>query len=114
MARHVGAEVILPRPLVGREVRRRNTLAEGVHYTQRPGAITFFKYHPAPLFPSQEIFFFQVWIGIHRANSDLIHSGGAELKWRVYADDAVPQMGVVDLSDFGVVQRALAWVREHA
>ena len=113
LARHVGGEVILPRPLVGREVRRRNVLPDGVHYTQRPGDITFFRYHPVPLFPSQEIFFFQVWIGIHRANSDLIHSGGAELRWRVYADDAVPQMGVVDLSDFGVVQRALAWVREQ-
>lgn len=114
LARHVGGEIVLPRPLVGREVRRRNTRPEGVHYTQRPGDITFFRYHPVPLFPSQEIFFFHVWIGLHRANLDLVQSGGAELKWRVYADDAVPRTGTVDLSDFGLVQRAVAWVESQA
>ena len=94
----------------GREARRRNTAGDGVHYTQTPGQITFFRYHPVPLFPGQEIFFLHVWIGIHGRNLDLLRSGRARLTWRVYADDAVPRMDEVDLADFGVVQRAVSWV----
>lgn len=110
LARHVGGEILLPRALVGREVRRRNMQLDGVHATQRPGDITFFRYHPTPLFPSQEIFFLQVWIGLHRANVDLVRSGAARLRWRVYADDAVPRTGEVQLAEFGLVQRAVSWV----
>lgn len=110
MAHHVGGEILLPRSLVGREARRRNTAGDGVHYTQTPGQITFFRYHPVPLFPGQEIFFLHFWIGIHGRNLDLLRSGRARLTWRVYADDAVPRMDEVDLADFGVVQRAVSWV----
>ena len=111
LARHVGVELVLPRPLVGAEVRRRNMALDGVHTTQRPGNITFFRYHTVPLFPHQEIYALSVWIGLHGANIDQVRSGGARLLWRVYADDAVPRTGEVDLGDFGVVQRAMDWIR---
>ena len=110
LARHVGVELVLPRPLVGKEVRRRNVALDDVHYTQTPGEITFFRYHPVPLFPQQEIFCLSAWIGLHGANLDALRAGSALLRWRVYADDSVPRMGEVDLGDYGVVQRAISWI----
>ena len=110
LGRHVGAEIILPRPLIGGQVRRRNTTPAGVEYSQTPGEIWFFRYHPVPLFPSQEIFFLHFWIGLHAANRDLVRSGNATLRWRVYADDAPPNEGGRAFSEFGVVQRAMEWL----
>ena len=110
MANHVGAELHLPRPLVGARVRQLCLKEEGVHYTQRPGVITLFRYHPVPVFPGQQIFFQLFWVGIHRTNAELVRSGAAVLRWTVYADDAAPSEGSTPLHDFGVVQEALEWV----
>ena len=112
LAHHVGAELHLPRPLVGRQVRELCLEEDGVHYTQRPGVITLFRYHPVPVFPGQQIFFQLFWVGIHRANAEMIRSGAAELRWTVYADDAAPAEGRTPFHDYGVVQEALTWLDE--
>ncbi len=110
LARHVGAELHLPRPLVGREVRELCLREDGVHYTQRPGVITLFRYHTVPVFPGQQIFFQLFWVGLHRSNAEMVRSGSVELKWTVYADDAAPVTGGAPFHDYGVVQDALAWL----
>lgn len=112
MAQHVGAEMIVPRPLLGREVRRRNLELPDVHYTQTPGEVAFFRYHPVPLFPSQEVFFLRVWVVLHAGNMDAVR-GGAGLSWRVYADDAPPRTGELSLATFGVVGRCLSWLEDE-
>jgi len=106
LAHHVGAEIILPRPLVGAEVRRRILLSEEIHYTQRPGAVAFFRYHPNPIFPSQELFFMMFCVGIHANNQESIR-GGATVKWRLYADDASPVEGEEILWRYAAVRRAV-------
>jgi len=110
MAHHVGLDVELPRSLVGREVRSRNLVADDIHWTQRPGEITFFRYHPVPLFPTQEIFFYQFWIGIHHKNAELIRSGEGGVTWRLYADDAPPQDGFTPFARFSAIRRAIDWL----
>ena len=112
-AHHVGAELQLPRPMVGAEVRRRCLAEAGVHLTQKPGSITLFRYHPVPVFPGQQIFFQLFWVGLHRANRDMVSSGVAHLKWTVYADDAEPLEGTTPFFDYGVVQDALAWLEQQ-
>lgn len=110
LARHVGVELHLPRPLVGKEVRRLCLAEPGVHLTQKPGEITLFRYHSVPVFPGQEIFFQLFWVGLHRANADMVRSGAVKLGWTVYADDAAPAEGGTPVNDYGVVQDALAWL----
>lgn len=110
MAHHVGTEVLLPRPLVGREVRQRMLEGGHVQYTQTPGTMIMFRYHPTPLFPGQEIFSQMVWVGIHRANIELVRSGDAALAWKVYADDAAARVERRSLWRFHVVRRAVAWL----
>ncbi len=107
LARHVGAEVILPRPVVNSEVRERMLEAEGVHLTQRPGQLDFFRYLPYPLFPGQEIFFIRFWVSLHAANAVMVRSGQAAVEWRVYADDAPAHSGRSALRRFSVVRKAL-------
>ena len=109
LAHHVGGDIAVPRPFVGKEVRARTVAEAGAHYSQTPGHITFFRYHPVPLFPSQEIFCFTVYVSIHAANLALVRAGAA-LRWRIYADDAVPRTGEIALRSFGVVQQAMAWI----
>lgn len=110
LANHVGLDVVLPRSLVGREIRARNLEMEGVHWTQRPGEITFFRYHPMPLFPTQEIFFSRFWIGIHSNNMELIRSGEGGVRWRIYADDAPPLDGFTPFARFSAIRRAIEWL----
>ena len=110
LANHVGLDVVLPRPLLGREARARNLEEEGIYWTQRPGEIAFFRHHPVPLFPTQEIFFTRFWIGIHSKNAELIRSGEGAVRWRVYADDAPPQDGSTSFARFSVIRRALEWL----
>jgi len=113
LARHVGLELVLPRPLVGSEVRKRTRRQGEVRYTQRPGEIIFFHHHPDPIFPTQEVYAASIWISVHRTNRGLVRGGG-ELRWRIFADDAEPRQGAQVLSDFQVVQDALQWVdRPH-
>ncbi|MEC7948810.1 MAG: ATP-binding protein [Myxococcota bacterium] len=112
LAQHVGAEMIVPRPLLGKEVRRRNLELPDVHYTQTPGEVAFFRYHPVPLFPTQEVFFLRIWVRLHTGNMDAIRAG-AGLSWKVYADDAPPRTGELPLATFGVVGRCLRWIEEE-
>lgn len=114
MARHVGVELILPRPLVNNEVRRLMLERGDVRLTQRPGELVFFHYHPLPMFPGQEIFFQHFWVVIHATNLDRFTDGLGLLRWRVFADDAAPREGVVDLSNFAQVGRAIEWVEEKS
>lgn len=108
LAHHVGVELSLPRQVVGKEVRRRNLEQQGVHLSQFPGTIALFRYHPAPLFPSQEIYAQSLWIGLHTANREAVESGALVIRWRVWADDATPTVGARPLHSFGVVRAALA------
>ena len=107
LARHVGADLVLPRPLVNGEVRRLILDAADVQLTQRPGELDFFRYHPYPLFPGQEIFFMRFWVALHASNAALVRSGQVGIEWRVYADDAPPRAGRLSLRRFSVVRRAL-------
>ncbi len=110
LARHVGVEIILPRPVVGTAVRQRTLAQGGVHLTQSPGEITLFRYHPTPVFPSQEIYVQFFWLVLHNTNQELVRAGDARIRWRVFADDADPVHGERPIGDFGVVQRALGWL----
>lgn len=112
MARHVGAELTLSRPFVGREVRRRMEASGETHYTQRPGEVSFFRYHPTPLFPSQEVYGLCVWVAIHANNLAQLKAGAA-LSWAVYADDARPQVGAAPLMSFSSVRLAAEWVEKQ-
>lgn len=107
LARHVGAEVILPRPVVNSEVRELILEEDGIHLTQRPGQLDFFRYHPYPLFPGQEIFFIRFWVSLHAANAAMVRSGQAAVEWRVYADDAPAHIGRRELRRFSMVRGAL-------
>jgi hypothetical protein len=113
MAGHVGGELVLPRPLVSQVCRERTLSHSGMQITQRPGELSFFKYLPTPLFPTQELFFQRVWFTVHGGNLGLWEGGGGRLRWRVYADDAPPATGELDLSTFRAVRRAMGWVRQH-
>jgi hypothetical protein len=106
LARHVGVELSVPRPFVGRDVRARTRKRGEVAYTQTPSTITFFRYHPTPMFPSQEVYAASVWINLHRTNLALVRSG-ATIAWRVFADDAQPTTGHIALRSFAVVQGGL-------
>lgn len=109
LATHVGAEVVIPRPLVSTDARNRILADREVRLTQHPGRLVFFRYHPNPLFPSQEVFFHHFWINVHAGNLDLLRAG-CEVTWRVYADDAPAHVFSTPLSMFKVVRRAVAWV----
>jgi hypothetical protein len=110
LAHHVGAEIVVPRPLVNREARQR-TLATGASLTQRPGTVNFFRYHPNPIFPGQDLTFVQFWVAVHTSNMDAIAGGMTRLAWRVYADDAPFREGSVGLMEYTVVREAIAWLR---
>jgi len=109
LAQHVGLELVVPRPLVSSQVRKRARRQGEVSYTQRPGEILFFRHHPSPIFPTQEVYAASIWVAIHGTNLNLIRSG-LELSWRIFADDAEPVEGARALRDFQVVQQAIGWV----
>ncbi len=112
LAHHVGVEVHLARALAGRVVRRRMREQGETHLTQSPGNITFFRYHPVPLFPTQEVYALSFWIRIHRNNLGLV-AEGCPLEWTVFADDSVPATGTKPLWEHQVVQRAHHWVSQQ-
>jgi hypothetical protein len=114
LANHVGVELVLPRPVVNREVRERVLRAGDVSLTQRPGVVNFFRYHPNPVFPGQDLVFMGFWVAVHRGNRDAVLSGLARVAWRVYADDAPPREGAQPLVEFAVVRDALAWLAHDA
>lgn len=109
MARHVGAELTLPRAFVSREVRNRMEGLDGVHYTQRPGEVSFFRHHPTPLFPTQESYALCVWVSVTPDNLNALKSD-VEVSWSVYADDALPLQGGVPLISFSPIRQAVEWI----
>lgn len=106
LARHVGIEVVVPRALAGREVRKRMRSLGETHYTQTPGDLSFFRYHPTPLFPSQEVYAATTWLCIHSRNLSLLR-GGATINLVSYADDARPVTESRLLMDFSAIQKAM-------
>jgi hypothetical protein len=102
----------LPRPLVGKEVRLRMAATGETHYTQAPGQLSFFRYHPVPLFPTQEVYGLSVWVCVHANNIAQIRAG-VELSWTIYADDSRPIQSQRSLMDFHVIQRATKWVEQQ-
>lgn len=109
MAKHVGVELTIPRVFIGREVRDRMDDSGQTHYTQKPSMGSFFRYHPTPLFPTQEVFALYIWVCIHRNNMNAL-KGDAQLLWSVYAGDATPAQGSVALISFPAVRQAMEWV----
>lgn len=111
LARHVGADLILPRPVMSRQVRTRTRDEaedpESLRLTQRPGQLDYFVYYPFPLFPGQEVFFLRFWISVNRTNAPFVASGQARVEWRLYADDADPREGAIPFLDFPVVRQVL-------
>ncbi len=110
MAGHVGGEMILPRPFVNSEARSRMLEHDGIRLTQSPGALSFFKYYPTPLFPTQRTFFQRIWVALHAGNRGLVEGELGRVQWRIYADDAPPRTGTEDLWRFKVVRRAVRWL----
>ena len=114
LATHVGVELVIPRPLVNGEVRSRMLADGGLTLSQDPGALTFFRYHPTPLFPGQHLQVVQLWIALHGSNAALVEGPEGLVRWRVFADDARPVEGSVALKEFRVVRRSMAWLRRKA
>ena len=110
LAHHVGLEVVLPRPLVNTEVRGRMLVDDKLTLTQEPGHLTFFRYHPTPMFPGQRLQVLQLWIALHGSNATFVRNSDAVIRWRVFADDAPPHEGQVPLSRYKVVRRAMGWL----
>ncbi len=110
LAHHVGVEVGVPRPLVNREVRQRMLDDPSVRLTQRPGTVQFFRYHPNPVFPSQDLFFLQLHTVIHGGNLDAIRRDVARVIIDVYADDAPARTTQHRLTDYAVVREAIDWL----
>ena len=113
MAHHVGAEILLPRPFVNSVARERMLSDATIQLTQRPGELTFFKYHTSPLFPTQEVFLLQFCVAFHAGNRELVRGDKGVVRWRVYADDAPPALGADDLYRFRTVRRALRWLEQR-
>ncbi|RMG17553.1 MAG: ATP-binding protein [Planctomycetota bacterium] len=112
LAQHVGLEFVLPRVAVNSLARQRTLNGHPqASLSQRPGEVTFFFYHPTPIFPQQELSFGEVWVAVHSANVGHYAAGRIGLRWRVYADAAVRQEGEVDLSAFSAVRRGIRWLR---
>ena len=109
LARHVGLEITIPRPFAGKEVRRRMQLLNETHYTQRPNELSFFRYLPVPLFPSQEVYALCIWISL----SEEVHSLALQdvIGWTIYADDAHPKQGRIPLTEFTSVRQALDLIK---
>lgn len=112
MAKHVGIEISVPRPLINRAVRLKNLEIPDLKYTQRPGDILFFHYHTNPIFPGQERFGAMIWIGLHPNNLSSL-SNTTQLTWRIYADDAEALVGYVDLMSYNAVQKAIRYLSEQ-
>ena len=107
LARHVGFEVVVPRSLAGREVRSRMKALAETHYTQTPGELSFFRYHPTPLFPSQEVYAATTWLCIHRGNIASLR-GGMSIQLITYADDARPHIVHRNLMDYSLIQKSVS------
>jgi hypothetical protein len=114
LAHHVGCEFVLPRFAVNSVCRQRTLSAhQNASLSQRPGEVTYFVYHPTPVFPQQELVFGNIWIAIHSSNLHHYRAGRVILRWRVYADAATRQEGQVDVSAFSALKRGIRLLRRH-
>lgn len=113
LAQHVGLEVTVPRFAVNSTCRKRTLQEQAGTISQSPGSLTYFFYHPSPLFPQQEVIFGTVWIAIHRTNVDHYQRGRVTLRWRSYADHSDFVTGETEVSSYSVVQRALRLAQER-
>lgn len=113
LAHHVGVELAVPRPLVNRDVRARTLDADAISLTQRPGSVHFFRYHPNPVFPGQELFFLQFWTVLHSGNLDAVRQGVARIRHEVYADDAPVRQQEQVLTEYAVVRDGIAWLERR-
>jgi Putative DNA-binding domain len=109
LAHHVGVELVVPRPFAGSEVRRRMRETGETVYSHTPGEVTFFRYHPTPVFPTQEVYAISAWVSLHQNNLALAR-GGASISWVIYADDAEPVRGSRELRSFQVVLKGTSWL----
>lgn len=114
LAHHVGLECTLPRFAVNGECRRRTLEPLDAKVMQRPGEVTFFFYHPIPIFPGQSIPFGVVWVAFHRTNLQHYVDGRVTLRWRLYADAAPCREGKLDVSHYSAVQRAIRMAQHQA
>lgn len=114
LARHVGLELILPRPLVNSEARGRILEPGDMQLTQKPGALTFFRHHPTPLFPGQEIHYARIWVALHTNNIDAVRREELGVGWRVYADDAPARDGHAPLWRYAQVRRAVRALKQRS
>ena len=109
LAKHVGVELRIPRALISSAVRDRIVRHADVQISQTPGQILIFRYHPAPVFPEQELCVIRIWVGVHAGNLDAIRSGKA-VSWVIYADDALPEVGERPLNTFRVMKKTVKGV----
>ena len=114
LAHHVGLELVLPRLVVNRELRRRMLDDEGLQLTQRPATVSFFRYHPQPVFPGQDLALTRFFVAVHAGNLALLEAPDATLTWRLYADDAPVRSGTFALHKATPIREAVAWVRQRA
>ncbi|MBU0552232.1 ATP-binding protein [Myxococcota bacterium] len=113
LAHHVGASVLLPRPLVDAYTRQKTLQEPGVEVTQEPGELAFFRYHPRPVFPGQGLLFLRFWLVIHARNRRAYRTEEAKIGWRIYADDAPPKRSEAPLQRFAVIKEGLRWLDER-
>lgn len=109
LAKHVGVELKIPRAFVSGAVREKINGHADVQISQTPGQVIVFRYHPAPVFPEQEICVIRIWIGIHAANLDALQDGKA-VSWVIYADDALPVVGERALNTFRIIKKTIKGV----
>ena len=113
LAHHVGVELVIPRPLINSEARERFLAGGDVQITQTPGALTFFRYHPTPLFPGQEVMYLRFWISLHANNLEAVRTNPLSIEWRVYADDAPARIGSIEVWEFPVAKRQIRKLRQR-
>lgn len=126
LAQHVGCELTLPRFAVNTECRRRTLQPPEAEATggdrrrsdhrrlmQTPGAVTFFYYHPLPIFPTQVITFSEVWLAVHAGNLTHFVAGNVVLRWKTFADAAPAREGRIDVCGYFAVKRALRLVESR-
>lgn len=109
LAKHVGVELKIPRAMISGAVRERISSHADVQISQTPGQVIVFRYHPAPVFPDQEICVIRIWVGVHAGNLDAIR-GGKAVTWVIYADDALPETGARPLNTFRIVKKTIKGV----
>ncbi len=107
LARHVGLELVVPRAFAPQQARARMLAAPNTQVTHRPADYRYFRHHGLPVFPEQEVFAWELWLGVHRGNA--AQAPALRLQWRVWADDAV-QDGEVAVGHLALVRRAVAAV----